>query len=163
MPGTSSALITLMKPETAIETRHQLARAIGKAGFEQEIETKLFELMKDDAMMNDAALALVLGGTPETAARAVALYAEKDKAALEELQDLWYRSFGYWSNEDLEKGRIAKWVDNAVAISRVVLSSPPGVLSSITRSCASSACARASPDSRYPENAGPIAPSMVRK
>lgn len=125
VPGTSSALITLMKPETAIETRHQLARAIGKAGFEQEIETKLFELMKDDAMMNDAALALVLGGTPETAARAVALYAEKDKAALEELQDLWYRSFGYWSNEDLEKGRIAKWVDNAVAISRVEIRQTP--------------------------------------
>src|SRR5690606_31339820 len=49
----------------------------------------------------------------------------KDKAALEELQDLWYRSFGYWSNEDLEKGRIAKWVDNAVAISRVEIRQTP--------------------------------------
>ena len=69
--------------------------------------------------MNDAALALMLGGSPETASRAVALYANKPKAALDELGDLWYRSFGYWSTEDLESGLLFKFVDNAEAISKL--------------------------------------------
>jgi hypothetical protein len=119
--GTGSALVGLLTPEAALQTRHQVARAIGKAGLDADTEAKLFELMKEDALMNDAALALILGGSPSTASRTVALYADKQKTSVEELADLWYRSFGYWSNEDLEKGRIFKYVDNAVAISRVEL------------------------------------------
>jgi hypothetical protein len=60
-----------------------------------------------------------LGGSPDVAARAVALYANKPKAALEELGDLWYKTFGYWSDEDLEQGRIFKYVDNATSIARL--------------------------------------------
>ena len=123
--GTSSALVGLLTPDSALETRHQAARAIGKAGLDKETEAKLFEMMKEDALMNDAALALILGGSPDVAGRAVALYADKDKAALEELADLWYRSFGYWSKEDLNSGRIFKYVDNAVAISRIEVKQVP--------------------------------------
>jgi hypothetical protein len=119
VPGTAPALLSLLTPESAIPTRNQAARAIGKAGLDKETEGKLFELMKSDALMNDAALALILGGSPDVAARAVAMYADKPKAALEELGDLWFRTFGYWSTEDLESGRIFRWVDNAVAISHV--------------------------------------------
>jgi len=119
VPGTAGALVSLMNPQSAVETRHQVARAIAKGGFDQSVETQLFGMMSDDAMMNDAALALILGGTPETAARAVALYAGKRKEALDELGDLWYRSFGYWSQEDLESGLLFKYVDNAEAISKL--------------------------------------------
>ena len=35
--------------------------------------------------MNDAALALILGGSPDVASRTVAMYANKPKAALDEL------------------------------------------------------------------------------
>ncbi len=119
VPGTAGALLSLMNPQSAVETRHQVARAIAKGGFDQGVETQLFAMMSDDAMMNDAALALILGGTPETAARAVALYANKRKEALEELGDLWYRSFGYWSQEDLESGLLFKYVDNAEAITKL--------------------------------------------
>ena len=119
VPGTAGALVSLMNPQSAVETRHQVARAIAKGGFDQSVETQLFTMMSDDEMMNDAALALILGGTPETAARAVALYAGKRKEALEELGDLWYRSFGYWSQEDLESGLLFKYVDNAEAISKL--------------------------------------------
>jgi HEAT repeat protein len=125
VPGTAPALLSLMTPESALETRHQVARAIAKGGFEKDVEAKLFEMMNSDALMNDAALALILGGTPEIAARAVALYANKPKAALDELGDLWYRSFGYWSTEDLETGLIFKYVDNADAISRVSINQTP--------------------------------------
>jgi len=45
--------------------------------------------------------------------------------ALDELQDLWYKSFGYWSNEDLDKGQIFRWVDNAESISKVEIKDTP--------------------------------------
>lgn len=119
VPGTSSALMSLMTPGAAVETRHQVARAIAKGGFDAAVEAQLFKMMESDALVNDAALALMLGGTPDTASRAVALYANKSKAALDELGDLWYRSFGYWSTEDLESGLLFKFVDNAEAISKL--------------------------------------------
>ncbi len=130
VPGTAQALLGLLKIDSAIETRHQVARAIGKAGLTDDVAAKLFELMKDDVLVNDAGLALILGGTPEIAARAVAMYGkiygDKDsKPRLEELQELWYRTFGYWSKDDLEKGRIFNWVDNAVAISHVEINQTP--------------------------------------
>jgi HEAT repeat protein len=127
--GTAPALIGLINKDSLIETRHQLARAIGKAGLTEEVTARLFEMMKDEALVNDAALALILGGSADTAARAVAMYGQlfgdKAKPALEELQELWYRTFGYWSKDDLEKGRIFNWVDNAIAISHVEINQTP--------------------------------------
>ncbi len=125
VPGTAPALISLMTEQSALETRHQVARAIAKSGFDQAIEAKLTEMLGNEALMNDAALALILGGSPDLAARTVALYANKPKAALDELGDLWYRSFGYWSTEDLEAGLISRYVDNAEAISRVSINKTP--------------------------------------
>ncbi len=125
VPGTASALLQLLDTNSSLETRHQAARAIGKAGVTPEVEGKLFELLENEAMMTDAALALILGGSPDTAARTVARFADKGKEALDELQDLWYRSFGYWSTEDLEQGRIFAWVDNADAISRISIRQTP--------------------------------------
>jgi HEAT repeat protein len=119
VPGTAGALMSLMTPESAVETRHQVARAIAKGGFDANIEAQLFKMMENDALMNDAALALILGGSPDTASRAVALYANKPKAALDELGDLWYNSFGFWSTEDLESGLLFKYVDNAEAITKL--------------------------------------------
>jgi HEAT repeat protein len=119
VPGTAAALMSLMTPEAAVETRHQVARAIAKGGFDANVEGQLFKMMENDALVNDAALALILGGSADTATRAVALYSNKPKAALDELGDLWYRSFGYWSTEDLESGLIFKFVDNAEAISKL--------------------------------------------
>lgn len=129
VPGTAPALIGLINKDSLIETRHQLARAIGKAGLSADVTARLFEMMKDEALVNDAALALLLGGTPDVAARAVAMYGtlfgDKAKPALEELQELWYRTFGYWSKDDLEKGRIFNWVDNAVAVSHIEINQTP--------------------------------------
>lgn len=127
--GTSPALLTLLADNQEMDTRHQVARAVGKAGLTAEVQTKLFEMTNQETLMTDAALALILGGTPEVAARAVALYGNKEesvrKTALEELQDLYFKTFGYWSTEDLEKGRIFRWVDNAAAISRVEINQTP--------------------------------------
>ncbi|MBN2193788.1 MAG: HEAT repeat domain-containing protein [Polyangiaceae bacterium] len=129
VPGTAPALLELLTPDSELKTRHQVARAIGKAGLDAGVQDKLFEMMNDPAMVNDAALALILGGTPEVAARAVAMYGTFEEAvrkpAIDELQELYYRTFGFWSIEDLEKGRIFRWVDNAVAMSRVEIAQTP--------------------------------------
>lgn len=125
VPGIASALLPMLNAEAAMETRHQVAAAIGKTGFDQDIEQKLFELMKTESLVTDAALALILGGSPDTAKRAVAMFADKPKTTVEELQNLWYDAFGYWSHEDLESGRIFKWVDNAIAIQQVELKGVP--------------------------------------
>lgn len=125
IPGTATALLELLKPSSAMGTRHQAARAIGKAGFDASVEAKLLDMMKDEQLMVDATLALILGGTADGAARAVAMWSDKPKEALEELQDLWYKSFGYWSNEDLDKGHIFRFVDNAEAIAKVELKDTP--------------------------------------
>ncbi len=119
VPGTAGALLSLMTKDAALETRHQAARAIAKAGVNDEVAAKLMEMMKDEALLNDAALALILGGTPDIATRTVAQYANKPKAALEELGSLWFNSFGFWSTEDLEQGVLFRYVDNAIAISRL--------------------------------------------
>ena len=127
VPGTAGALVSLMTKDQAIETRTNLARAIAKAGMDEATQAKLIELAKDPALMNDAVLALALGGSPDEAARAIALFADKDKVAIEQLKDMWYRSFGFWSTEDLSTGVLFRYVDNAVAISRVVMNATPQV------------------------------------
>jgi hypothetical protein len=119
VPGISDALLELFTPEASQDVRIALARAIGKAGMSPEIETKLFEMLKDERLVNAAALALMLGGTPEVAGRTMARLADQPKEVIDELQELWYKSFGYWSNEDLEQGHIFRYVENAEAASRI--------------------------------------------
>lgn len=127
VPGTAGALTSLMTKDQAIETRTNLARAIAKAGIDDKTQEKLMELSKDPALKNDAILALALGGTPDAAARAVATFADEDRTVIEAIKDMWYKSFGYWSTADLEEGAIFRYVDNAEAISRVVINATPQV------------------------------------
>jgi HEAT repeat protein len=125
VPGTAPALLALLSEDTALDTRPNVARAIAKSGLDAASEAKLFELAKNENLMGPAVLALILGGSPESAARAVALYADKQKVAVEELQDMWSRSFGFWSTADLESGLLFKYVDNAIAMSRVTINATP--------------------------------------
>jgi HEAT repeat protein len=123
--GTSEALIGLLVAESAFPVRHAVARAIGKAGIEPSVEAQLFEKLKDEKLMNDAALALMLGGNAETAARALAALAGQPKESIDELQELWFGSFGYWSNRDLDEGHIFRYVQNAEAASRIEFDKVP--------------------------------------
>jgi hypothetical protein len=75
--------------------------------------------MDDVDMRVDAALALILGGTIDTATKAVAMFADYPKEALDELKDVYYRTFGYWSDEDFSQGRVYRWVETAEALARV--------------------------------------------
>ena len=102
-PRHGAGLVDLLDKDTDIEVRHQVARAIGFGGFDDKVQAQLFEKMEDVELRNDAALALILGGTTDAATKAVAMYADYPKEALDELKDVYYRSFGYWSDEDFAR------------------------------------------------------------
>lgn len=125
IPGTAEALIALLTPGGVPGRRHAAARAIGKAGIEPNVEAQLFKMLEDERLITDAALALMLGGSPEVASRAVAALAGQPREVREELQELWYFSFGYWSHLDLEEGHIFRFVANAEAASRIELDDAP--------------------------------------
>jgi HEAT repeat protein len=117
--GTSAGLVDMIDKESDVEVRHQVARAIGFGGFDDKVQAALFKKMEDVDNRNDAALALILGGSTDAATKAVAMYSDYPKEALDELKDIYYRSFGYWSDEDFSKGRLYKWVETAEAIARI--------------------------------------------
>jgi HEAT repeat protein len=119
VPGAALDLVDLLTPDVEIGVRIAIARAIGAAGFDQAVEQKLFEKLKDVEVRNAAALALVMGGASDTAARTIAMYGDFDKGALDDLKDHYYRAFGYWSDEDFKRGNIFRYVANAEAITRI--------------------------------------------
>lgn len=125
VPGAAAELASLLTPDMEPGVRVALARAIGIGGFDESVEAQLFEKLKDTEVRNAAALALILGGTADTAARTVAMYADFDKAALDDLKDHYYRAFGYWSDEDFKRGNLYRYVANAEAISRVKIGDAP--------------------------------------
>ncbi|HEU4406005.1 MAG TPA: HEAT repeat domain-containing protein [Polyangiaceae bacterium] len=117
--GALGPMLEMFTREADFVFRHKLARALGWSGLDSKSEEALLEKINDPELRADAALALVLGGTPDAAARAVALYGRAPREALDELKELYLDSFGYWSDEDLSKGRLYRWVANAEAVARV--------------------------------------------
>ncbi len=125
VPGAVPELVELLQPGMEPGVRIAIAHAIGNSGFDAAVEAKLFEKLKDVEVRNSAALALILGGTADTAARTVAMYGDFDKMALDDLKDHYFRAFGYWSDEDFKRGNLYRWVENAEAISRVKVNDVP--------------------------------------
>ncbi len=117
--GLGTTLADLLKPELELNLRMPYARAIGIAGIDEETEKKLFEKLQNPEIRNAAALALIMGGTPETAARTVAMYGDFGQDALNDLKDHYFRAFGYWSDEDFKRGNVYRYVTNAEAIARI--------------------------------------------
>ncbi|HZO13054.1 MAG TPA: HEAT repeat domain-containing protein [Polyangiaceae bacterium] len=118
----------LLTPKLEPTIRIYVGRAIGVAGIEDkpDIEAALFEKLKDPETRTAAALALLMGGSKSTAARTVATYSGKDDApALNELKDMWFHAFGYWSDEDFNRGALYRYVRNAEGIARVKLGDAP--------------------------------------
>jgi HEAT repeat protein len=126
VPAAVPELVELIAPSTEMGVRIAFAHAIGVSGYDEASKAKLFEKLNSIETRNAAALALILGGTPETAARTVAMFGEPGwKESLDDLKDHYYRSFGYWSDEDFKRGNIYRYVANAIAISRVKVNDVP--------------------------------------
>jgi hypothetical protein len=125
VPAAVPGLVDLLTPDLDLGVRMAFARAIGVSGFDAANEAKLFEKLKNPETRSAAALALIMGGTPDTASRTVAMFGDFGKDALDDLKDHYFRAFGFWSDEDLKKGNIYRWVANAVAIPRVKVFDTP--------------------------------------
>lgn len=121
VPAATATLVELINGGTDLNVQHQAARAIGFGGISAQVASALQDKLKDPATRNDAALALLLGADPDTARRAIASYADVDKAALEELKVIYNQTFGYWSDKNYENGDVSRWIKNAQAASRVKL------------------------------------------
>ncbi len=119
MPGIASTLAELIKPELEISLRMPYARAIGIAGVDEETQKILWEKLQIPEIRNAAALALIMGGSAETAARTVAMYGDFGQDALNDLKDHYFNAFGYWSDEDFKRGNVYRYVANAEAIARI--------------------------------------------
>jgi HEAT repeat protein len=122
VPEATSSLVDLLTPSVPdIEVRNQMARAIGMGGLTPAMIPQLQSKLSDISLKADAALALILGGDADTAARAIATYNDPGVPgeAIEELKDLYNKTFGYWSDRNYDNGDIARWVENAEAIAHV--------------------------------------------
>lgn len=106
-------------PALTPDLRMAFGRAIGVSGFDAGIEGKLLKKLENAELRHAAALALMLGGTPDAAARAVATVASFGTNDLTALKDHYYRAFGYWNELDFESGNIYRWVRNALAMAHV--------------------------------------------
>jgi HEAT repeat protein len=121
-------MVELLNAKLELGVRIALGHAVGVAGLSKHpgAVKGLFDKLKDPELRNAAALALILGGNEDVAARAVATYGVGDsKMALNALKDTYFRAFGYWSDKDLDTGNIYRWVRNANAISRVRIGGAP--------------------------------------
>ncbi len=125
VPAAVPGLVDLLTPDLDLGVRMAIARAIGVSGFDAATETKLMEKLKDAETRNAAALALLMGGSPDTASRTVAMYADFGKDSLDDLKDHYFRAFGYWSDEDFKKGNLYRWVGNAIAVTHVKVNDVP--------------------------------------
>jgi HEAT repeat protein len=122
VPDATGGLFDLLVPAvTDIEVRHQVARAIGMGGITSAMLPQVFSKLSDSALKSDAELALILGADSDTASRALATYNDPSSPteAIEELKDIYNKTFGYWSDRNYESGDIARWVSNANALAHV--------------------------------------------
>ena len=108
VPDATAGLNDLLVPAvTDIEVRHQVARAIGMGGLTRDMVPQIFEKLNDAALKSDAELALILGADADTASRALATYNDPNvpAEAIEELKDIYNKTFGYWSDQELRERR----------------------------------------------------------
>ncbi|MDP9148780.1 MAG: HEAT repeat domain-containing protein [Myxococcota bacterium] len=122
VPDATAGLIDMLGPTVPdMEVRHQVARAIGMGGITPNMVPAIFGKLSDVSLKADAEIALILGADSDTAARAIASYNDPSvpAEAIEELKDVYNKTFGYWSDRNYESGDIARWVDNAEAITHV--------------------------------------------
>ncbi len=119
VPSATAGLMDLLKPDVDMEARHQAARAIGFGGLTSVVRPDLEKLLGDTNTRADAALALLIGGSPEDAAQALKAYEDAPGEAMEELKGIYNNTFGYWSDHNYEVGDVARWIANAEACRHV--------------------------------------------
>ncbi len=115
--GVEPALLDLLTPNMTPVVRDAAARALGRHGLDDVAQKKLEKLLPDRQLVEDAALALLLGGSRDAARRAVRAVPWVLKR---NFGVFYYYSLDYFADADLADGDIYRWVDNARAVA-----SPP--------------------------------------
>jgi hypothetical protein len=121
IPGTQKALLELLVTEDVPALQHRIARAIAKAGLDEATERALFEMAKHPLLRAAATLALLLGGSTDTALRALSGLVDVEQPELLEVAGAWARTFSYVSVEDLESGELLRRIAVARALARMKL------------------------------------------
>ena len=125
--GSVPKLAEMIKPEVDFGVRIAIAQAIGMGGVDEATAKVLMEKLENPDLRSPAALALILGGNADIASRTVAMFADYGPESLNDLKDHYFRAFGYWSDEDFKSGNLYRFVENAIAISRVKIGKTPQV------------------------------------
>ena len=124
-PEANGELIELLQNELSPMVRLNIAQALAFAGLRPQDEQRLTELLANPEVRNNAGLALIVGGSSETAARTAASYGDFSEEVLDDLRTNYFRIFGYWSTRDLDQGRLYRFVRNAEAVRRVRVRDAP--------------------------------------
>jgi hypothetical protein len=91
--------------------RRATARVLGLSAVPDAIAPKLITMLSDKALQEDAALALLLGGTNAAALTAVVSYTSD----IEDLKRDYAVALGYFSDDAYARGHMGRWASNADA------------------------------------------------
>jgi HEAT repeat protein len=116
-PSANPKLLALLIPTEDAKLRRAAAIALGRAGLTEEQSKTLLARMADPRVCTDAATAVLLGGTPAAASRAVAMFESFPPEARDAFEEAYSSAFPLFTNEDLERGRLYRWVENSWAVS----------------------------------------------
>jgi hypothetical protein len=94
--------------------RRAAARVLGLGAVPDAIAPKLIGMLSDKALHEDAALALLLGGTNAAALTAVESYTSD----VDDLKRDYAVALGYFSDDAYTQGHIGRWASNAHACSK---------------------------------------------
>jgi len=113
-PQQDAPLVALITPKVEPEARHQTARVLGQGGLAPAERAKLVDLLKEKAVIHDAALALLFGGDEASVAKMFAAYTPGDAddapspPPIEPLRQLYAQSIPVLTEDLYDSGALAR-------------------------------------------------------
>jgi hypothetical protein len=121
MPSSDAPLASLLTSKATAQTRHDIAALLGQGGLAAADRTKVEALLKDPALVHDAAIALLFGGDSSSVAKVFAAYEPKEgddappAPPLDALQRLYTQSLPELGDELYGSGTLVRMANLAVA------------------------------------------------
>ena len=117
----TAGLFDLLSSTADPDIRHIIARAIGLGGMSRSLVPQMMDKLKDENTKDDAALALMLGADSDTVLQVFGRFnADADAGStsgkMEELKEMYNQAFDFWSDRNYDSGDLARWVENAEAL-----------------------------------------------
>jgi hypothetical protein len=125
LPRAAQLLLPMLDAREPLKLREAAARAIGRNRIDPQSESMLLTLLRRPELKTHAALALMLGGSTRGALAAVQSYEGQTQPAIAELKDVWSRSFGYFTRDDVANGTLFRYIENADTVAASLLGGQP--------------------------------------